>query len=155
MGAVRGAGRALPAHQPGVPGGGAPQHRRLVVRPGVRVRLPGRAVGGVPERRHRAGLHRGGDIVDILIGVDVGQKVDPTAVAVIEHQWRGDRKRDGFDDHYVVRYLERLPLGTAYPLVAERLAEIVTGVRARVERVTVPLGPGAVEIKERTPHVTL
>ena len=59
------------------------------------------------------------------------------------------------DDHYVVRYLERLPLGTAYPLVAERLAEIVTGVRARVERVTVPLGPGAVEIKERTPHVTL
>lgn len=33
--------------------------------------------------------------------------------------------------HYIVRHLERLPLGTPYPRVAERVARIVEGVRAR------------------------
>jgi len=42
--------------------------------------------------------------------VDIGQKRDPTAVAVVEHEWR---KRDGREeDHWLVRHLERLPLGT-------------------------------------------
>ena len=43
----------------------------------------------------------------VTIGVDVGQRVDPTAIAVCERK----------DDRYIVRHLERLPLGTPYPAV--------------------------------------
>ena len=93
--------------------------------------------------------------MDVVIGVDVGQKVDPTAIGVVELDWRDPRRRPGFDDHYVVRHLERLALGTPYPTVAERLAEVVVGVKGRVERVRVPLGGGAVELTERPPTVTL
>ena len=66
--------------------------------------------------------------MDVVIGVDIGQKHDPTALAVVERQ-----ERDG-EDHHVVRHLERLPLGTPYPAVAERLAAVVAGVKARTER---------------------
>ena len=64
---------------------------------------------------------------DVMIGVDIGQKRDPTAIAVAEREWR--RRNDLRDDHYLIRYLQRLPLGTPYPTVAERLEEIVTDVR--------------------------
>ena len=93
--------------------------------------------------------------MDVLIGVDVGQKVDPTAVAVVEHQWRGERKREGFDDHYVVRHLERLPLMTPYPKVAERLGEIVGSVKSRRYQVRVPIAAGYHEIKEYAAAVVL
>ena len=53
----------------------------------------------------------------VTIGVDVGQRVDPTAIAVCERQ--GDR--------YNVRHLERLTLGTPYPAVAERIGEVYRG----------------------------
>jgi hypothetical protein len=63
--------------------------------------------------------------------VDIGQKRDPTAVAVVEHEWR---KRDGREeDHWLVRHLERLPLGTPYPQVADRLVEVVVGARRRTK----------------------
>ena len=79
--------------------------------------------------------------MEVLIGIDVGQKVDPTAIAVVERQ-----PRDG-EEHHLVRHLERLPLQTAYPRVAERLTEVVDAVRAKVERRTVsvpfPLDPFA------------
>jgi hypothetical protein len=64
----------------------------------------------------------------IAVGVDVGQKRDPTAVAVLEVEER-PRSADGhsrLDDYYVVRFLERLPLGTPYPDVACRVAGILT-----------------------------
>ena len=93
--------------------------------------------------------------MDVVIGADIGQKQDPTAIAVAEMQWRGEGKREGRDDHWVIRHLGRLPLGTSYPEIVAELVRIVAAVMARVERVTIPLGPGAVEIKERVPHVTL
>jgi len=63
----------------------------------------------------------------VVVGVDIGQKHDPTAIAVAEHEWR---KRDGREeDHWLVRHLERLPLGTPYPEVANRLTEVASGVR--------------------------
>ena len=65
--------------------------------------------------------------MDVVIGADIGQKVDPTAIVVVERQWRGEGGRPGFDDHYVARHLDRLPLGTPYPRVAERLAAVVAG----------------------------
>jgi hypothetical protein len=93
--------------------------------------------------------------VEVLIGVDIGQKVDPTAIAVLELEWRDGRERVGQDDHYVVRYLERLALGAAYPEIAERLAAIVRGVETKVERIRVPLGAGAYEVREDQPHVSV
>jgi hypothetical protein len=62
----------------------------------------------------------------VCIGVDIGQKVDPTAIAVVEVAERADAT------YFVVRHLERLPLGTAYPLVATRLAVLVKQVRKRM-----------------------
>ena len=71
----------------------------------------------------------------VLIGVDIGQKRDPTAIAVVELQRRelapalvGRRRRE---DHYLVHFLERLPLGTPYPQIALRLAEICQRVAER------------------------
>jgi hypothetical protein len=47
--------------------------------------------------------------------VDIGQRRDPTAIAVTE------RRGDG----YTVRHVERLPLGTRYPAVVERIVGII------------------------------
>ena len=50
----------------------------------------------------------------LTIGVDLGQASDPTAIAVAE--------RLNSDQH--VRHLERLPLGTPYPKVCDRINEL-------------------------------
>jgi len=59
----------------------------------------------------------------VVIGVDVGQKRDPTAICVAESEERPGSHRS--EVHFPVRFLERLPLGTPYPDVARRLAEVV------------------------------
>jgi hypothetical protein len=56
----------------------------------------------------------------VTIGVDVGQRSDPTAVVVAEQV----RSPVGVRRRFVVRHIERLPLGTAYPDVADRLAAV-------------------------------
>src|SRR5919112_3625553 len=60
----------------------------------------------------------------VTVGVDIGQRRDPTAIAVVEQQHRGS------EIHHIARHLERLPLGTPYPAVAERVAAVVQGVHA-------------------------
>ena len=50
-----------------------------------------------------------------LLGVDLGQAQDPTAIVVAETA----------DTNVHVRHLERLPLGTPYPQVIERIAALV------------------------------
>ncbi len=81
----------------------------------------------------------------VTIGADIGQKVDPTAIAVCEalrretgRMLRGPGYGDGSFEHrpetefaFEARHLERLPLGTDYPAVAARLAEVARGVLAR------------------------
>lgn len=62
----------------------------------------------------------------VSIGVDLGQKHDPTALAVVEQQRRGS---GAGSDHYLARHLERLPLGTSYPAVVARIAAIGTQLR--------------------------
>jgi hypothetical protein len=64
----------------------------------------------------------------VLIGADIGQKRDPSAIAVAELEQRGG------EEYHVVRHLERLPLGTPYPAVAARLRAVTEGVRARMAR---------------------
>ena len=66
----------------------------------------------------------------IAVGVDLGQKRDPTAIAVVEAQ---RRERDGrSEDYYITRFLERLPLGTPYPAVAERVQTVIANIRRQV-----------------------
>lgn len=64
----------------------------------------------------------------ILIGVDVGQKVDPTAIAVAELTYRpvdpSQQRSKREETHFLIRSLTRLPLGTSYPDVAKRIGEI-------------------------------
>lgn len=59
------------------------------------------------------------DILGVNIGADIGQRVDPTAICVAELQRRDDK-----EVHYVIRYIERQPLGTPYPEVVEKLTGI-------------------------------
>jgi hypothetical protein len=56
------------------------------------------------------------------IGLDLGKTRDPSAIAVVERQAVGHRFVD-------VRGLERLPLGTPYPVVVERLGKLVWELR--------------------------
>ncbi|MCH9650803.1 MAG: hypothetical protein K0U98_21425 [Deltaproteobacteria bacterium] len=66
----------------------------------------------------------------ITMGVDIGQKREPTAICVTEiDERRVGRRRV---NHWVVRHLERLPLGTSYPAVAQRLSEVSSGIRHRI-----------------------
>ncbi len=69
------------------------------------------------------------DPVMVTIGADIGQKVDPTAIAVTEQQWRDEEGRA--TDYHLVRYLQRLPLGTPYPEVAKRLETLIANVQQR------------------------
>lgn len=65
----------------------------------------------------------------VSLGVDIGQKRDPTAVCVAEGEWRVVGSRT--ETHFNVRHLERLALGTPYPQVADRIAQVTDQVRAR------------------------
>jgi hypothetical protein len=53
-----------------------------------------------------------------FVGLDLGQKTDHSALAVVE---RGGCR----SDEILVRYVERIPLKTPYPKVVERVREIV------------------------------
>lgn len=66
----------------------------------------------------------------VTVGVDPGQRRDPTAIAVVETE---DRQRSAgrTETHFLVRHLERLKLGTSYPLVAERVAAVCRGIVTR------------------------
>jgi hypothetical protein len=62
-----------------------------------------------------------------LIGIDIGQKRDPTAICVAELERRPidpNSPEGRSETHFLVRYLERLALGMPYPEVARRLDEI-------------------------------
>ena len=64
----------------------------------------------------------------ILMGVDIGQKREPTAICVAELEERKERERRT-TNHFTVRHLESLPLGTPYPGVAARLSRLARGIR--------------------------
>ena len=66
----------------------------------------------------------------VWIGVDLGQRRDHTAIAVVERVWEGyspqEFVRTGADGRwwFRVRMMERLRLGTPYPDVVGRVREI-------------------------------
>jgi hypothetical protein len=72
------------------------------------------------------------------VGFDVGQRVDPSAVAVLEAKYasipdhactrevpRLKHELKDYKPSLVVRHLERLPLATPYPQQCEYLAQLV------------------------------
>lgn len=78
----------------------------------------------------------------VTVGIDVGQKRDPTALVVAEIAERmgeirhvpapGDvwhvcthRCQRAIEVEYLVRFLERLPLGLPYPKIVDRIVEAV------------------------------
>jgi hypothetical protein len=72
-----------------------------------------------------------------IIGVDIGQRRDPTAIAVAEVELRPVAAPDllkAEEAHYLVRFLGRLPLGTAYPDVVRRIERLCRQVRDRCGR---------------------
>src|SRR5215213_1946560 len=76
----------------------------------------------------------------VSIGVDIGQKVDPTAIAVVE------AKRKDEEWAFLTRHLERLPLGTPFKDAAERTSEVVAGVVERMRTAGERLERGAVTV---------
>jgi len=67
----------------------------------------------------------------VTVGIDIGQKRDPTAIAVVETQRRVTPQSGREETYHLVRHLERVPLGTAYPQVAARLAALVAALSAQ------------------------
>ena len=88
----------------------------------------------VGAKKHRTG----GSRLIPVIGIDIGQKRDPTAIAVAEIEYRpiadAGHGRLKKESHYLTRFLERLPLGTPYPEVARRLGDICQRVSQRCGR---------------------
>jgi hypothetical protein len=82
------------------------------------------------------------DPSDVTVGVDFGQKSDPTAIVVTQMvrrtiAWPDPAKEavafwtmteERTETRFVGRRIERLPLGTSYPKVAKRVADIVRGI---------------------------
>lgn len=68
----------------------------------------------------------------IVIGVQIGQGREPTAIAVADVERRAVGEH--IESHFAVRFLDRLPPRTTYPAVVERLVEIVAGVTTRSGR---------------------
>jgi hypothetical protein len=70
-----------------------------------------------------------------IVGVDLGQSADPTAVAVLHHrvvpleEWVHNDKaqtwRQKSETHFDVRYLERLTLGLSYPAQVAHVRDIL------------------------------
>jgi hypothetical protein len=65
-----------------------------------------------------------------LVGVDLGKRRDPTAIAVVERvevagEWDAFQAAYRQRVEYRVRHVERIRLGTPYPDVVERVKQVV------------------------------
>ncbi len=79
----------------------------------------------------------------VFVGVDLGQKRDPTAIVVTEFVEETDPpvwwqpNPPPRRTYYAVRYIQRLPLGSSYVEVADRIAEIVRKILEQDPRASV------------------
>jgi hypothetical protein len=67
----------------------------------------------------------------LIIGIEPGRKRDPAALCVVEREDRYSEALRDSEAHFLVRYLQRLPVGTSFPETARRLAEILSAMRKR------------------------
>jgi phage FluMu gp28-like protein len=61
----------------------------------------------------------------LYVGVDLGQRKDHSAIAVVERVDRRSAYQSAEFDRVEVRHLERVPLGTPYPAVVTRVTEVL------------------------------
>lgn len=73
-----------------------------------------------------------GPALAYTIGIDIGQKRDPTAIAVVELRER--QAGQTTEAVHITRHLERLPLGTSYPKIGARLAEVARNAHQRARQ---------------------
>ena len=64
-----------------------------------------------------------------VVGVDIGRRQDPSAIAVVEERrvitgWDAAKWTDVFEIETAVRYVERVPLGTSFTTVVERIKAV-------------------------------
>lgn len=71
-------------------------------------------------------IKRAGKRATVNVGLDLGKVSDFTAVVVSERLRRPDDDRM----HHTARMIERMPLGTSYPDIADRVAEIMANLEA-------------------------
>ena len=85
--------------------------------------------------------------MSIIVGVDVGQRHESSAVCVVEYQRRNEQGIDlsrlrtpgrgvniaheRTSDHFTVRHLERIPAGKPYLEIARRVGDIWSGIQNR------------------------
>lgn len=93
----------------------------------------------------------------ITIGCDIGQSVDPTAIIVLESgRPEPTHPKDRPEKRHIVRWIEKIPLGTSYVQVVERIA-VVGEYAQRIGHPVLVLdstgvGRGVVDmLKKRTP----
>lgn len=94
---------------------------------------------GVLNRVPRGTVGNLEGVTDYFVGLDLGQENDHSAIAGLERVWKRSYSRNmvtwEFDPDDEVqlrlRYLERIPLGTAYPKVVERVATICRSLARR------------------------
>ena len=67
--------------------------------------------------------------MEVILGIDVGQKRESSALCAVELEEREVRRRR--IDHFVVRHLERIASGTRYPEIVRRVGEVVDSVSDR------------------------
>ena len=69
-----------------------------------------------------------------MVGVDIGRRQDHTAIAVLEERrlktgWDGANWTDIFEIQMSVRHVERLPLGTSFTRVVERIKTVTEALK--------------------------
>lgn len=63
---------------------------------------------------------------DYILGLDLGQRRDYSALAIVERRWQAHPDDAGKHvSHYAIRHLLRWPLGTSYRVVAADLAPLL------------------------------
>jgi len=67
--------------------------------------------------------------VSYVVGVDIGQRVDPTALAVVETRHNAQAR-----GYYIVLFLRRLKLGLLYADVATQIARLDTKLRKEASK---------------------
>jgi hypothetical protein len=80
-----------------------------------------------------------------IMGVDLGQSMDPTAVCVIEHRktfkhHHSGKYRNQASERFDVRHLARLPLGLSYPSIVAEVCDLLDVAGLRATRVTITAG---------------
>ena len=63
----------------------------------------------------------------VSIGIELGQRTDPTAMCVAEEQERSEAGKHVA--YWMIRYLERLPVGSSYPAIRERLGTLIANLK--------------------------